>query len=238
MQSQYQEPNTPGAGGTARAEAQATAAQARAGAGEVAETVQQQAGQVARQAGTEARRIVDQTRGRLSDEAQVQTRRTADGLRQWSDELASMADSAKPDSPVREAVHQIASSGRRAADYLDRRGLEGVVGELQEFGRRRPGAFLLGAAMTGFLVGRMAKAAATSSKEGSADTPSRDVGQEPRAFEADPGQRPTTPQPAPPPSYRPASETDPQDIPRPAPAASPMPPTPPAPPSPGAGGVR
>ena len=56
-------------------------------------------------------------------------------------------------------MHQIADTGRRVADYLDRRGFEGAVGELQDFARRRPGTFLLGAAVAGFLVGRAAKAA-------------------------------------------------------------------------------
>jgi len=61
-------------------------------------------------------------------------------------------------------VHQIAETGRRAAEYLDRRGFEGAVGELQDFARRKPGTFLLGAAVAGFLVGRAAKAAQASSQ--------------------------------------------------------------------------
>lgn len=110
------------------------------------------------QHGVQTRQVVEQTRQRMAAEARSQTERAASSLRQWSDELASMAESSKPDSPVSEAVHQIADTGRRAADYLDRRGFEGAVGELQEFARRKPGTFLLGAAIAGYLVGRAAKA--------------------------------------------------------------------------------
>jgi len=185
MSSHYPEPGSPpNTGETVRAEAGATAQQAGAGAAQVAETAQQQAKQVAQQAGTEVRRVADRTRGRLNDEAEAQTRRAADGLRQWSDELASMAESAKPDSPVRDAVHQMADGGRRAADYLDRRGLQGAVGELQEFARRRPGTFLLAAVAGGFLMGRMAKAAATSDQDTSSNMPPMGAGQEPETFEA------------------------------------------------------
>jgi hypothetical protein len=126
--------------------------------GEVTRTAGEQAREVTREAGAQARQVLDQTRRRMSAEAKNQTERASGRMRDWSDELASMAESTKPDSPVREAVHQIADSGRRMADYLDRRGVEGAVSEVQEFARRKPGTFLLGAAVAGFLIGRAAKA--------------------------------------------------------------------------------
>jgi hypothetical protein len=143
----------------------------RAAVGEVAGTAKGQAQEVVREAGTQARQVAEQARQRVADEARNQTGRASGSLRQWSDELAGMAESSKPDSPVREAVHQIADGGRRAADYLDRRGFEGAVGELQDFARRRPGTFLLGAVAAGFLVGRAAKASA----QASSPSPDRDL---------------------------------------------------------------
>jgi len=137
---------------------ESTVARTRSAAGEVAGTAKDQTQQVVRETGNQARQVAQQTRERLSAEAKSQTERASGSLRQWSDELASMAESSKPDSPVSGAVHQLADSGRRAADYLDRRGFEGAVGELQDFARRRPGTFLIGAAVAGFLVGRAAKA--------------------------------------------------------------------------------
>lgn len=149
---------------------ESTVARTRSAAGEVAGTAKGQSQQVLRETGSQARQVAQQTRQRLAAEAKSQTERASGGLRQWSDELASMAESSKPDSPVSEAVHQIAETGRRAAEYLDRHGFEGAVGEVQDFARRKPGTFLLGAALAGFLVGRAAKAAQASSQEQRSDT--------------------------------------------------------------------
>ena len=143
---------------------ESTVARTRSAAGEVAGTAKDQSRQVLRETGSQARQVAQQTRQRMAAEAKNQTERASGSLRQWSDELASMAESSKPDSPVSDAVHQIAETGRRAAEYLDRRGFEGAVGELQDFARRKPGTFLLGAAVAGFLVGRAAKAAQASSQ--------------------------------------------------------------------------
>lgn len=53
---------------------------------------------------------------------------------------------------------QAANRGRRAADYLEERGVDGLVGDLQGFARRRPGAFLGGAVLAGLVAGRLMKA--------------------------------------------------------------------------------
>jgi hypothetical protein len=57
-------------------------------------------------------------------------------------------------------VSRIADSGRQFADYLDRHGPEGVLREVQDFARRRPGAFLATALAAGFVVGRLGKGVA------------------------------------------------------------------------------
>ncbi|MET9518463.1 hypothetical protein [Streptomyces sp. NPDC002994] len=146
------------AGQTAKEEASVTAGQAKQAAGEVAGSVAQQAkavtGEARQQAGTAARDL----RGRVSDEVEGQAERAAGTLRKWADDLDGMAQNAPGDSPVRSLVAQAADGGHRAADYLDRNGLGGVVDDVKGFARRRPGAFLGGAALAGLAVGRMAKA--------------------------------------------------------------------------------
>jgi hypothetical protein len=57
-------------------------------------------------------------------------------------------------------VQQVADGGRQVADWLDHRGLDGVLTEMRSFARRRPGIFLLGAGVTGFVIGRVAKSTA------------------------------------------------------------------------------
>jgi len=54
-------------------------------------------------------------------------------------------------------VSRIADSGRGVADYLSRRGPGGVLDQVQDFARRRPGAFLATALAAGFVVGRLGK---------------------------------------------------------------------------------
>jgi hypothetical protein len=57
-------------------------------------------------------------------------------------------------------VSRVADGGRQLADYLDRNGPEGVLQEVQDFARRRPGAFLATALAAGFVVGRLGKSVA------------------------------------------------------------------------------
>lgn len=156
--SEYQS-SAGGTGQQARGEAGGTAERTREAASQVAGTVGEQGRAVAGEAAAQARSVAVGLRDRAGLEVRSQTHRLAETLRQWSDDLSSMADSGKPDSPARGLVGQVAERGRRMADYLDERGLGGAVDEVQRFARRRPGAFLAGAAVAGFLVGRMGKAA-------------------------------------------------------------------------------
>ncbi|MGP3969918.1 hypothetical protein [Streptomyces sp. 6N223] len=100
----------------------------------------------------------DQAQRQAQQQAERQTQRTAGTVRQWADDLARMAERAPDDSPTREIVARAADGGRRAADYLEDRGPRGVVDDVQGFARQRPAAFLGGAALAGFAVGRLARA--------------------------------------------------------------------------------
>ncbi|MEU1725246.1 hypothetical protein ACNF49_28055 [Actinomadura sp. ATCC 39365] len=137
--------------------------QGKAAAQEVAGTARDATVQVAGEARAQTRRAVDELRDRVRAQSDQQSRRAAQSLREWSEDLAAMHEQAKPDSPVTNVVRQAADQGRRAADYLDRNGLTGVVSEVQSFARRRPAAFLAGALAAGFLVGRIIKASGDSS---------------------------------------------------------------------------
>ncbi|MFD9435951.1 hypothetical protein [Streptomyces sp. NPDC060002] len=148
------------AGETARAEASATAGQAQQAAGQVAGTAADQAKAVAGEARQQAGKVADDLRRRAMDEAEEQTRRAAGTLHQWADDLAGLAEGAQSDSPARSLAAQAADGGHRAADYLQKQGVDGVLTEVQSFARRRPAAFLGGALLAGFAVGRMVKVAA------------------------------------------------------------------------------
>ncbi|WP_317440690.1 hypothetical protein [Streptomyces collinus] len=142
---------------TARQEASVTTDQARQAASQVTSTAAEQAkavaGEVRQQAGT----VIDELRTRAVQEAEGQTQRATEVLRQWSDDIAGLADNAPGDSPARSLASQVAHGGHRAADYLEKQGVDGALSDLRGFARRRPGAFLGGALLAGLVVGRVAR---------------------------------------------------------------------------------
>lgn len=176
------DPVQTGAGGTGekvKAETSATADQTKQAAAQVAGTAGEQARAVMGEARQQAGTVVGDLRGRAMDEAEGQAKRVADTLRQWANDLSGLAERAESDSPARGMVSQAADKGQRAADYLERQGVEGLVSDLRGFARRRPGAFLGGALLAGMAVGRLAKAAGAASRtqgpgqEPAAGTPDR-----------------------------------------------------------------
>ncbi|MEU6809695.1 hypothetical protein ABZ920_11955 [Streptomyces sp. NPDC046831] len=219
-------------GETAKEQASATAGQAKQAAGQVAQTAAEQAravaGEVRQQAGT----VLDEVRGRAMSEVEGQTRRAAGALRQWSDDVAGLAENAQSDSPARSLATQVAESGHRAADYLEKQGVEGMVSDLRGFARRRPGAFLGGALLAGLAAGRLAKAAGKAGQSQTASRPSRPQALDEAAtsapasgavYELQPPALPTPPTP-PPPAAPPQVQTPPP------PAAPPQVPPPVSPP--------
>ncbi|MET9395339.1 hypothetical protein ABZY20_33825 [Streptomyces sp. NPDC006624] len=218
------------AGETAKAETSATAGQARQAAGQVKSTAVQEAKAVAGEARQQAGSALEELRSRAMEEAEGQTRRAAEVLRQWAQDMAGLADNAPEDSPARSLVTQVADRGHRAADYVDKQGVEGIVSELQSFARRRPGVFLGGALLAGLAVGRLGKAAgkagqSTDGQEQSAQGAQPQHRDEPDAVTPPTGSGQwTPPQPLAPPGTSPAP---------PAPPTAPAPGGMPAPPHPG-----
>ncbi|MEV6319314.1 hypothetical protein [Streptomyces sp. NPDC051776] len=163
------------AGEVAKQEASATAGQAKTAAGEVAGTAKEQAQAVTEQASEQARTAVVELRERAGDEMQSQAKKAAGNLRQWADDLADMAEKARPDSPAGSLIAQAADGSRRAASTLEQRGVGGLVEDVESFARRKPGTFLGGAVLAGFVVGHLAKAGrkAGQSNTGPSPTSSR-----------------------------------------------------------------
>lgn len=160
-------PGSGGRSGQGKEKASEAMGQARQSAGEVATTAKEQARDVVGESRAQLRDATAKMRDRIDEETRTQAQRVAELVREWSDDLALMADRAETDSPVRGVVRRIADSGHSTADFLDQRGLEGVADEVRTFARRRPGVFLAGAALAGFAVGRLAKAITKESQDSS-----------------------------------------------------------------------
>ncbi|MBW1600520.1 hypothetical protein JJV70_00065 [Streptomyces sp. JJ66] len=156
----------------AQQEASATAGRAGQAAGRVADTAGEQARAVTGQAREQGMAAARDLRDRARSEADTQTHRTADTIRHWADDMAAMAGRAEQDTAARRLVTQLADGGRRAADHLDERGVDGLLQEVQGFARRRPAAFLGAAALAGVVAGRLAKAGSAANGDGGhGDTP-------------------------------------------------------------------
>jgi hypothetical protein len=140
---------------------------------QVAGRAKEQAQRVGSEAKTQARNVASDVRDRVGDQARTQNDKLVGGIRQTADQLDEMRGD-RPDSPAATVVSRVADSGRQLADYLDRNGPEGVLREVQDFARRRPGAFLAAALAAGFVVGRLGKGVAKADPDAGAGKPATD----------------------------------------------------------------
>lgn len=140
-------------------------------ASSVAGTAKQQAAGVAGEARSQARDLAGQVRGQLRDQAHSQTHSLAANLQRASDDLREMSGSARPDSAAANVVRRLADGGGRVASRLEDRGPEGLLSDLEDFARRRPGVFLAGAALAGFAVARAGKSVSAAGSDGGSRSP-------------------------------------------------------------------
>jgi hypothetical protein len=146
---------------TAKQEAGSVASQASEQASQVAGTVQEQGAKVATEAKDQALNLLSQARSQFNEQAGTQQERAAGGLRGIANELESMSNgSLSPDSsgPASDMVRQVSQHVQRAADWLETRDADGILNDVRTFARRKPGTFLLVAAGTGLLAGRVTRA--------------------------------------------------------------------------------
>lgn len=148
-------------GGTrqvAKAEAATVAQSASGAAQQVAGTAKEQAASVASDAQDHARNLVGEARDQVSTQAGAQRDRAVSGLRSLGDELHSLAAGSGGTSGVAtQLARQAGDATHQVAGYLEGRDPRDLLDELSALARRRPGAFLLGAAVAGVAAGRLTR---------------------------------------------------------------------------------
>ena len=153
------------------------AGQTRQAAGQAVTDVKQTAAEQAQRVGAEAKaqagNVAADVRDRLGEQARNQNDRLVGSIRQTADHLDEMRGD-RGDTPAAMVVSRVADGGRQLADYLDRNGPEGVLREVQDFARRRPGAFLATALAAGFVVGRLGKTVAKADPNAGSAKPAGD----------------------------------------------------------------
>jgi hypothetical protein len=142
-----------------------TAAQAGS---QVATTAADQAKEVAQATQRQAQDLLDQGRSQLREQAATQQQKAAEGLSSLAQQLRGMADGTSDGAPgpARDLIQQASGTLEDFGGWLQHHEPAELLDEVRRFARRRPGAFLLGAAVAGVLAGRLTtgiKAAHTGS---------------------------------------------------------------------------
>ncbi len=144
----------------------------------VGETAKQAGGQVAATAADQARNVVAETKqqaqglvqqGRTQVRQQVvtQQQKAGQGLSSLAEQLRGMVDGTAPaPGPARDLIQQGASRVQEFADLLQNREPADLLDDVRRFARRRPGSFLLGAALAGVLAGRLTSGVKAAHSDG------------------------------------------------------------------------
>ncbi|WP_214407704.1 hypothetical protein, partial [Pseudonocardia lacus] len=130
----------------------------------VAGTAKEQAGQVADQARREAKDLYHQARGQVTEQAKGGQQKATEALRSLATELKEMAGG-EHRGPASDLAAQAAGRVDDLAGWLDGREPGDLVQEVRRFARRRPGAFLLGAAVAGVLAGRLTRGVVDANRD-------------------------------------------------------------------------
>ena len=152
------------AAGAATEHGQQVAERAGAEASQVADAAKDQARQVKDEVATQARGLVDQAKEEFRQQGESQADQVAYAIRRVCDQTEALAEGRVEEAgAVADYVRRAGDQVCRVADHIERRGVEGVLNDAQDFARRRPGAFLLGCTAAGFAVGRLIRGGAASS---------------------------------------------------------------------------
>ena len=169
----------------AKNEAAGLADTAGAQAKDVMGTAKEEAASVVGEAKTQAKDLYAQTTRELKEQAHTQQQRLAGGLRSVSDELGSMAANSEGSGVASDLVQQVAGRLSGAASWLGDRDPASVLTEVKRYARRKPGTFILGAAIVGVAVGRLTRALASNASADDTHTSPRPV-TPPREVHPDP----------------------------------------------------
>lgn len=115
----------------------------------------QEAGEVVDTARREVRDVVDEATSAITREADQRTRQAGGALHDLSQDLHQMAQGDGQRTHAAEYLDAIATSLDRLAGRMEEGGSTGMIDTLRSTAERRPGSFVTGSAIAGFVAGRM-----------------------------------------------------------------------------------
>ncbi|MCZ2810056.1 hypothetical protein O2W15_01280 [Modestobacter sp. VKM Ac-2979] len=133
---------------------------------DVAGTAADQAKQVAQETKQQAQDLVQQGVSQLQGQVRGGTQKAGQGLSDIAQQLRIMVDGSDqtPSGPAADLVRQAGDKVEELAGWLQDREPGDLVAEVRSFARRKPGAFMLGAALAGVLAGRLTTGVVASHK--------------------------------------------------------------------------
>jgi hypothetical protein len=154
---------------TAKDEAANVGQTAKEATSQVASTATEQAKNVAGETKRQAKDLLDQAGGQVTEQAGAQKEKASAGLRSLADELRSMAEgNGAQGGMTGDLARQAADKAHEFAGWLDQRDPGSLLEEIRALARRKPGTFLIGAALAGVAAGRLTRGAVAAS--GSTET--------------------------------------------------------------------
>ena len=141
-----------------------TAAQAGS---QVASTAADQAKQVTTETKRQAQDLVAQGRQQLQEQARTGQQKAGQGLSEIAQQLRTMVEGGgdAPTGPAADLVRQAGDKVEQVAGWLTEREPGDLVNEVRAFARRKPGVFLLGAALAGVVAGRLTTGVVAAHKD-------------------------------------------------------------------------
>ncbi|MFA9446552.1 hypothetical protein [Egicoccus sp. AB-alg6-2] len=141
-------------------EGRQVAEDAKQQAGAVAGTAKEQAGTVANEAMHHVQDLATDAKHQLHQQARQQTDAFGNVIGTLGGRVKALANGDVDEAgPVGDYAQRLAGQVDQFANRVDELGFDGMIDEVQRYARRKPGAFLLGAAVAGFAVSRLARGA-------------------------------------------------------------------------------
>lgn len=164
----------------AKDEARNVGQTAKQAGSQVAATAADQAKNVVAETRQQAQSLVEQGRTQVRQQAVTQQQKAGQSLSSLAEQLRGMVDGNAPaPGPARDLIQQGAGRVQEFADMLQNREPADLLEDVRSFARRRPGAFLLGAALAGVVAGRLTsgvKAAHSDNTSGGQQLTARPTG--------------------------------------------------------------
>jgi hypothetical protein len=132
---------------------------------QVAQSAAERAKDVAHETQRQARDLFGEAKQQLQNQASSQHSSLVSNIRQLGDELGGMTSSTGQSGIASELVSQAHERVNSVADWLEHRQPGDLVTEVRRFAQRRPGAFLLGAAVAGVVAGRLTRGVVAAHSE-------------------------------------------------------------------------